>query len=324
MKPRLLTALLFASLSLGAALPAAKAFDYELSRAYQLLERGQENRAKVLFREYLKRHPDNVWALEGYEAAGGELSELRLPQPQAKKSAAKPKSAEAPSRGPVLDEAAAEPTEAERELEAHADAPAKHEASPQAESQADENAPQREGGVEDEEGEPAADEAVIAVELEPAGRPAWLTRLVERLKSAGWLALIGLGLLLGVALLLALAILGVRFSAWHERRRQAQLQALVGSPAANVYVEYRHWAPWWGFGLDGEAASNSVLQQFNAAGWQCLEARREWAGLLKLPLVQILLVILVQLLTLGFMRYYTGPTFLFKRVGAPQPAPAEA
>lgn len=267
----------FAVAILGSAAHAAdKALDYELTRAYQVLERGQENRARVLFRDYLKKHPDNGWARQGFEAAGGDLGALGL------KPAAE-----------------AQPAE-------HAEAPLKAAEPPQAQ----EPSP----AAESAEPEPLADDeadAVIEVVVEEEG--AWAKRLWERVKRTSWLALLALGVLLAVVLVIALAVLGVRFSKWHERKRNEQLEALAASTAENVFVEYRHWAPWWGLGLDSEAASNQVLARFNAAGWTCLEARREWGGLFKLPFVQILLVILVQALTLGFMRFYTGTNFLFKR-----------
>lgn len=290
---RLLIATAFAACLLGGSASAAeKVLDYELSRAYQVLERGQENRARILFRDYLKRHPDNAWALEGYEAAGGDMDKL-------------------PRRKPAPTPAPKAVATAEAVAEEHAPEPVA-EAEAQEPSPLVEEAAAPEGAV----AEAAPTDAVI--ELKPESKfPAWAKEQWQKLKRLGWFVLLGLGVLLAVAGVVALAVLGVRFSAWHERKRTAQLEALAASSAENVYVEYRHWAPWWGLGLDSEAASNQVLARFNQAGWTCLEARREWGGLFKLPFIQILLVILVQSLTLGFMRFYTGTNFLFKRGAVP-------
>lgn len=272
---------------LAPALPAADGMDYELSRAYAALSRGQENRARHLFKEYLAQHPDAKYARQGYEEAGGDLAEIGLaPTPK--------------------------PTPRRQEHEEGVEAVAGGQADEAAEDGAMQDAAE-DGALQRRDDDSEDDEVVVLAPAAPSAKPAWLKRQLARLKGAGLWALMGMAVMAAVGLLVLFAVLGVRFSAWHEAKRADALQALAASSAENVYVEYRHWSPWWGAGLDSEEANNRLLQQFNQAGWTCLEARREWGGLLKLSFAYVLFVVLVQLLTFGFMRYYTGPTFLFRR-----------
>jgi hypothetical protein len=275
--------------------------DYDLTRAYDLLDKGQENRAQALFKTYLHDHPNNQWARDGYVKSGGKLADLGLEAP---KSAA-PK--------PVVESR----TEEDPAAPAEDNAPQEDE-SPVAEAAAPagvDNAPVKADDAQMEIVDPAA----------PKPRSARLQAMIDRVKHTGFLFMAAGGVLLAVGLAILLAWLGIRFARWHEARNLARLRELAAAGGVSAYVALRHWTAWWGLGVDADLAAKRALDLFHAEGWTCVEAQRDSWLFPSIPSPQRGLTVLLSLLTGGFLHYYIGPNFLLSRepgaVRTPAPPP---
>lgn len=78
----------------------------------------------------------------------------------------------------------------------------------------------------------------------------------------------------------------------------------------NLYYEYRKWNFFWGFFLDQQNEVQSVMEEFNAKGWWVRDF--EWGSFPKLTLLQLIKVIIVTIITLGFCSYWVGFSIIFE------------
>jgi hypothetical protein len=78
----------------------------------------------------------------------------------------------------------------------------------------------------------------------------------------------------------------------------------------NLYYEYRKWALFWGLFLDGKREVQKVLDKHNADGWKVVQF--EW-GATKLGIFKFILVLLVSLITFGFVSYWVGFAIIFEK-----------
>jgi hypothetical protein len=78
----------------------------------------------------------------------------------------------------------------------------------------------------------------------------------------------------------------------------------------NLYYEYRKWNLFWGLTLDQETEIQSVIDEFNLKGWKVKDF--EWSSMPKLPLLQLLKVIIITTITLGFCSYWVGFSIIFE------------
>jgi hypothetical protein len=78
----------------------------------------------------------------------------------------------------------------------------------------------------------------------------------------------------------------------------------------NLYVEHRKWEFFWGLLLDSEKEINGIIKHYNEKGWNCIHV------MTSMPNVSIfmkILIIAINLISLGFISYWGGATFLFER-----------
>lgn len=78
----------------------------------------------------------------------------------------------------------------------------------------------------------------------------------------------------------------------------------------NLYFEYRKWSYFWGLTLDQKEEVQSVMNEFNAKGWRVKDF--EWSGFPKLTFLQLLKVIIITAITLGFCSYWVGFCVIFE------------
>jgi RNA polymerase subunit RPABC4/transcription elongation factor Spt4 len=78
----------------------------------------------------------------------------------------------------------------------------------------------------------------------------------------------------------------------------------------NYYYEYRCWNLFWGLNLDGKREVQRVIKQFNADDWRVVQF--EW-GATKHTFLSNILIILVQLFTLGFVSHWVGFAIIFEK-----------
>jgi hypothetical protein len=78
----------------------------------------------------------------------------------------------------------------------------------------------------------------------------------------------------------------------------------------NKYVEYRKWVLFWGLFIDQQNEVNKMLNKYNEQDWHVVQF--EWNGT-KLPITRMIFVILVTLVTLGFVSYWTGFSFVLEK-----------
>jgi hypothetical protein len=295
---------------------AAEGLDYDLSRAYDLLDKGQSNRAKVIFRDYLRRHPRDAWARQGYEQAGGDLAALGL-RPLAHADAADAAAARA-----MTDEEDTASAKKPAKAKAAAKIKAMDEDKPQTAEAEDDNAPRPDLSTPTAQEAAAESGAPVKDGEVPEAGPSWGQRMKARF--LGWMLFgkILLIVMLGVGLLVVFAVFGARFARWHAAKRAKRQQELFGSSGPNMYIDERRWVAWWGLGIDNETYNNDLIRAANLAGWRCREVQMAFPfALMRLSFGQLLLVGLIQVMTLGFMRYHVGASLLFERGGS---APAEA
>lgn len=86
-----------------------------------------------------------------------------------------------------------------------------------------------------------------------------------------------------------------------------------GPPARNLYVEHRMWVYFWGIFVDSETEVNKILKKYNAKGWDCIQIWRQNGIVPNIPVGNLILIAIVTVLTLGFVSYYVGPSYLMVR-----------
>ncbi len=78
----------------------------------------------------------------------------------------------------------------------------------------------------------------------------------------------------------------------------------------NLYIECRKWVGFWGIFLDSEKEVQKVLDKHNAAGYHCVQFEIIRS---KFNLIQLILISIVSLLTLGFFSYWQGFAIIFEK-----------
>ncbi len=81
----------------------------------------------------------------------------------------------------------------------------------------------------------------------------------------------------------------------------------------NKWVEHREWVLFWGLLVDSQEMADKVLLAHNKRGWKCIQVWRQAGVIPNLPLGKLLWILLVTLITLGFVQYFVGPAFLFEK-----------
>ena len=83
----------------------------------------------------------------------------------------------------------------------------------------------------------------------------------------------------------------------------------------DLYVEYRRWKPFWGLLVDSQAEVNALIREQNSFGFKTVAFHHHNGVVPNLSIFRLILVVAVQILTLGFFSYYIGPSFIFTRAG---------
>lgn len=78
----------------------------------------------------------------------------------------------------------------------------------------------------------------------------------------------------------------------------------------NKYYEYRKWSPFWGLFLDGKKEITKVIEQHNAEGWKVVQF--DWGGT-KMGIGKLMWIIIITILTGGFLSFWMGFTIIFER-----------
>lgn len=78
----------------------------------------------------------------------------------------------------------------------------------------------------------------------------------------------------------------------------------------NHYFEYKKWSLFWGLFLSQEAEIQKVIRRYNAEGWKVVQF--EWNPT-KLSVFSWIIILIVTLLTLGFLSYWTGFSIIFEK-----------
>lgn len=92
--------------------------------------------------------------------------------------------------------------------------------------------------------------------------------------------------------------------------------ATSASPALSpedLYVEYRRWRLWWGLFIDSQQDFNELLRDYNGRGYETVAFHHHNGLIPNVTLFRWILILVVQMLTFGFVAYYVGPSFVFRR-----------
>ena len=78
----------------------------------------------------------------------------------------------------------------------------------------------------------------------------------------------------------------------------------------NKYFAFRKWSPVWGLFLNQEKEIQKVIDKYNSEGWKVIQF--EWNAS-KITIFKWILVLLLTLITFGFMSYWSGFSIIFER-----------
>jgi hypothetical protein len=81
----------------------------------------------------------------------------------------------------------------------------------------------------------------------------------------------------------------------------------------DLYVEYRRWRLWWGLFIDSQQDFNELLREYNGRGYEVVAFHHHNGLIPNVTLFRWILILAVQMLTFGFVAYYVGPSFVFRR-----------
>jgi hypothetical protein len=88
----------------------------------------------------------------------------------------------------------------------------------------------------------------------------------------------------------------------------------VSQEQSIIYVEFRKWRLYWGLNIDSETEINNLLNDYQYKGYECIQYVPNMGFFPNLPLFKLIIVFMASILTLGFVSYYVGPSFIFKKV----------
>ena len=80
-----------------------------------------------------------------------------------------------------------------------------------------------------------------------------------------------------------------------------------------IYVEYRRWKLWWGLFIDSQVEVNALIAEHNRRGYRTVMFHHHNGLFPNIPFFTLLLIWLVSTVSLGFVTYYVGPSFVFIR-----------
>ncbi len=86
------------------------------------------------------------------------------------------------------------------------------------------------------------------------------------------------------------------------------------SPERSIYVEYRKFRPFWGLFIDSEDDINRFVTEYTSKGWRIVQYHREVGLFPNISIFKMIFYILVAAITLGFLQFYVGPSFIFERL----------
>lgn len=82
----------------------------------------------------------------------------------------------------------------------------------------------------------------------------------------------------------------------------------------NKYVEYTKWAMVWGLFLSSEEEVQKFMHKYNKQGWRVVQF--QWSSP-KWSIGHLIKILLVTILTLGFVSYWSGFSIIFERKKQP-------
>jgi len=78
----------------------------------------------------------------------------------------------------------------------------------------------------------------------------------------------------------------------------------------NRYVEYAKWVGFWGLFINSEKEVQKFMDKYNKENYRVVQF--QWTSP-KLDIGKIILVLIVTILTLGFMSYWSGFSIIFEK-----------
>jgi hypothetical protein len=82
----------------------------------------------------------------------------------------------------------------------------------------------------------------------------------------------------------------------------------------SAYVEYRQWKLVWGLLNNSQKEVNGIIDEWNDNGYTCIGFQRSL--LPNVSFLGLFGILIIMVLTLGFVNYYQGPTLLFMTSGS--------
>ena len=88
------------------------------------------------------------------------------------------------------------------------------------------------------------------------------------------------------------------------------LEQIASSERKNVYVEMRKWKAIWGITFDSQKEINLLLNVWNEKNYKCIHYQM---GIIpNINILKLIWIMIVFVISLGSIQYWTGPTFLFE------------
>jgi len=113
-------------------------------------------------------------------------------------------------------------------------------------------------------------------------------------------------LVIGVYVLIALYVK-------HDNKKASDSESIFQYKhnKENVYVEYRQWKLVWGLLIDSQKEINKIIDEWNEKGYTCTGIQK---NSLPSSILKIIMIIIITILTLGFVNLYIGPSLLFRKI----------
>lgn len=94
--------------------------------------------------------------------------------------------------------------------------------------------------------------------------------------------------------------------------KERQINSYINSSNSKyLVVDDEGWELFWGFSLSSRNSHQEILDTYYSRGYQLHTFTLRNNMIPNVPLIKSLFIFLVYLLTFGYVRYYTGSTFIF-------------
>ena len=109
-------------------------------------------------------------------------------------------------------------------------------------------------------------------------------------------------------------LIGVYVKYDNKKMRGVQSVFMHKRNQTSAYVELKQWKLVWGLMINSQNEANKVIDEWNNNGYTCIGFQNRIIP--SVSIIKLLGILIILILTFGFVCFYTGPALLFIRSGA--------